>query len=175
MPLALATLGWACGLGVGAAGWLGGTAVAAGLGAAVGCAAGTVVAAVLDQYVGAGRVGPLEVQTGVAVDRDIEPDHAARRIGRDPVQMPEALLELVAGPEHRLKQRRGDLTDAAGDARHSARAVVPRGDAQAPLEASVDRRRTDGVVEREGRTRGNHDAGQALGRQLAVVLLFGHG
>src|SRR5256714_7336198 len=63
MPLALATLAWACGLGVGAAGWLGGTAVAAGLGAAVGCAAGTVVAGA----VGAGAAVDTAVAAGAAV------------------------------------------------------------------------------------------------------------
>src|SRR5947208_16059050 len=73
MPLALATLAWACGLGVGAAGWLGGTAVAAGwlggaavaagLGAAVGCAAGTAVAAA----VGAAAAVDTAVAAGAGV------------------------------------------------------------------------------------------------------------
>ena len=71
-----------------------------------------------------GRVGPLEIQTGVAVDGHVQANDAARGIRRDPVQVPEAFLELIARPEDGLEQRRRHLTDAAGHAWHCFRPVV---------------------------------------------------
>src|SRR5437764_2636330 len=88
--------------------------------------------------------------------------------------MPVALLELIAGPEHRLEEGRCDLADPAGHGgyRPMIRAASAL-DAERRLVAVVERRRPEGLVERELRPGGYQLIVQARCRQLDVVNLLG--
>src|SRR5919198_3518042 len=133
-----------------------------------------VIRAGLDQHIVGSRVDPLEVQSTVGVHGGVQADDAARRVGRDPVQVPVALLELVAAPEDGVKQGRGHLADATSDTRYRVDASGAGGDAEAPLEAHLEGRRADFLVERERATRRHDYSVQTIGRELNIVPLLGN-